>query len=92
MATKTMEREYEARLDSKRRIVLRKPKDADTHLYDRYLVRHRKDGVIELRPQVMADVASIPEETLRMIDTSMQHLREGVASEPVDLDKDYPNL
>lgn len=92
MATRTVEKEYEAKLDSKRRIVLRRPKNQGARLFDRYLVRHRANGVIELRPQVMTDVASIPEDTLQMIDQAMENLKAGSVSEPVDLDKEYPNL
>ncbi len=91
MAT-SVKREYEAKLDSKRRIVLRKAGDESGQLFDHYLVRHLENGVIELRPQKRVDVASISEETLRMIDRSMQNLKRGVAGEPVDLDADYPGL
>lgn len=91
MPSTIVKKEYDAKLDSKRRIVLRKPDDAG-ELFERYLVRHLSNGVIELRPQKMVDVASIPDDTLDMIEASMQNLKQGVASEPVDFDKEYPNL
>lgn len=88
----TIDREYEAKLDSKRRILLRKPSKNEPELHDHYLVRHRDDGVIELRPQVMVDVASVSEATLHMIDQAMEHLKEGIAGDPVDLDEDFPDF
>lgn len=84
--------EYTAKLDSKRRIVLRKQESNNETLYEQYLVRHLENGVIELRPQKLVDVASLSEETLDTIERSMKNLKEGRASDPVDLDKEYPNL
>lgn len=80
--------DYTAKLDTKRRILLR---DADA-LYDQYQVRHRADGVIELRPQMTIDVASISARTLRTIEQSMESLGRGEASAPVDLDEIFPDL
>jgi hypothetical protein len=65
---------------------------ADGPLYDQYLVRHRDDGVIELRPQVAVDVASISKRTLGVIEESMAALARGEASAPVDLDETFPGL
>lgn len=80
--------DYTARLDAKRRLLLR----GEDALYDQYLVRHRDDGVIELRPQVTVDVASISARTLASIERSMEALASGEASEPVDLDETFPGL
>lgn len=77
---------YTARPDGKRRIVLRGP------VHEQYHVRHRADGVIELRPQVMVDVASISARTLADITRSMEALDRGEASAPVDLDETFPGL
>jgi hypothetical protein len=79
--------QYTAKLDSKRRLVIR-----DSAPYEQYLVRHLDNGVIELRPQVTVDVASISENTLRMIEASMENLKRGVVSPPVDLDEVFPDL
>jgi len=73
--------DYTAKLDTKRRILLR----GDDALYDEYQVRHRDDGVIELRPQVTVDLASISARTLATIERSMEALERGEASVPVDL-------
>lgn len=80
--------DYTAKLDTKRRILLR----GGDVLYDQYQVLHRDDGVIELRPQVMVDVASISARTLATIERSMEALERGEASEPVDLDETFPGL
>lgn len=80
--------DYTAKLDRKRRILLR----GDDALYDQYQVRHREDGVIELRPQVTVDVASIPVRTLAAIERSMESLGRGEASAPVDLAETFPEL
>ena len=80
--------DYTAKLDTKRRLLLR----GDDALYDLYQVRHRDDGVIELRPQVTVDVASISARTLATIERSMGALERGEASAPVDLDETFPGL
>jgi hypothetical protein len=82
-------KEYNAKLDSKRRLVIRGDRE---ELHERYFVRHHANGVIELRPQKMVDVASISDATLDMIDKSMENLKKGVASSPIDLNKKYPNI
>lgn len=79
---------YTAKPDTKRRILLR----GDDALYDQYQVRHRDDGVIELRPQVTADVASISARTLQSIERSMEALERGEVSAPVNLDETFPGL
>lgn len=78
---------YTARLDRKRRILLR---GADLH--DQYQVRHRADGVIELRPQITVDVATVSARTLADITRSMEALDRGEASVPVDLSETFPDL
>lgn len=72
---------YTAKPDTKRRILLR----GDDALYEQYQVRHRADGVIELRPQVTVDVASMSARTLATIERSMKALERGEVSPPVDL-------
>lgn len=79
--------QYTAKLDSKRRLVLR-----DSAPYEQYLVRHLDNGVIGLRPQITGDIASISENSLRMIEASMENLKRGVASPLVDLDEVVPDL
>ena len=80
--------DYTAKLDTKRRLLLR----GGDALYDLYQVRHRDDGVIELRPQVTVDVASVSARTLATIEQSMEALERGEASAPVDLSETFPGL
>lgn len=78
---------YTAKLDGKRRILLCGPV-----VHGQYQVRHRDDGVIELRPQVVVDVASISARTLTDITRSMEGIDRGEASLPVDLDEAFPGI
>lgn len=72
-------KEYDARLDSKKRITLR---GAQT-MY--YRVREKKDGTIELSPRVLVHPDEISKKTLSMVDSSVEQLKKGNASKPVDL-------
>jgi hypothetical protein len=72
-------KEYDARLDSKKRITLR---GAQT-MY--YRVREKKDGTIELSPRVLVHPDDISKKTLSMVDSSVEQLKKGNASKPVDL-------
>lgn len=72
-------KEYDARLDSKKRITLR---GAQT-MY--YRVREKKDGTIELSPRVLVHPDEISKNTLSMLDSSVEQLKKGKVSKPVDL-------
>ena len=74
-------KEYDARLDSKKRLTLRGAKT----LY--YRVREKQDGTIELSPRVLIHPDAISGKTLEMIDQSVDHLKKGKASRPVDLEE-----
>lgn len=70
---------YDARLDSKRRITLRGAS------YQNYNVSVLKNGYIVLEPRVLVAPSSISAKTLKMIDESVSNLKLGRASDPVDL-------
>lgn len=72
--------EYDAQVDSKKRVTLRGAK----HKYFR--VRLREDGVYEFRPKVLVD-APISAATLRCIGKSIASMKAGKRSKPVDLKK-----
>lgn len=74
-------KEYDARLDSKKRITLR---GAQTMFYR---VRENKDGTIELSPRVLVHPDEISAKTLATIDQSVDNLKKGKASKAVDLDE-----
>ncbi|MCA1803043.1 MAG: hypothetical protein LC662_11340 [Rhodothermaceae bacterium] len=72
-------KEYDARLDSKKRITLRGAKS----MY--YRVHEKKDGTIELSPRVLVHPDDISQNTLSMVDRSVEQLKKGNASRPVDM-------
>lgn len=74
-------KEYDARLDSKKRITLR---GAQTMFYR---VREKRDGTIELSPRVLVHPDEISVKTLSTIDQSVSNLKKGQASKAVDLDE-----
>lgn len=72
--------EYDAKLDSKKRITIR---GARTEYYH---VTERKDGTIELSPRELVHPDEISERTLRMVDKAISNMKEGKVSEPIDMD------
>lgn len=72
-------KEYDAKLDSKNRFSIRGSK------YEYYHVTEFEDGHIELRPRVLVEPFEISANTLKMIDQSMENLKKGWVSEPIDL-------
>lgn len=71
-------REYDARVDMKRRVTLRGAQ------YRNYHVREYADGRIEMLPQELVEVSS---RTVEMMDRSIDNLNEGVAGEPLDVSR-----
>jgi hypothetical protein len=72
-------REYDAKLDSKRRITLR----SSNYMY--YHVQELKNGTIVLEPRELTAPFEVSANTLSMMDQSVQNFRAGKVSEPVDL-------
>ncbi|MDI6402331.1 hypothetical protein QLX67_10005 [Balneolaceae bacterium ANBcel3] len=72
---------YDARLDSKKRLTLRGAKT----MY--YRVREKQNGTIELSPRILVHPDAVSQKTLKMIDQSVDQLKKGSVSEPVDLDE-----
>lgn len=72
-------KEYDAKIDTKKRITLR------GSTYDYYHVVEFPNGRIELEPRVLVQPFEIAEATLKMMDASMNNLKKGKASEPIDL-------
>lgn len=75
----TTVREYDAKLDSKKRITIR---GAKTQFYH---VTEKKDGTIELSPRELVHPDKISEKTLQMVDKAVEKFKKGEVSEPVDL-------
>ena len=72
-------KEYDAKIDTKKRITLRGSS------YEYYHVTEYPNGKIELEPRILVEPFEISEESLHMVDASMANLKKGKASKPVDL-------
>ena len=75
----TMIREYDAKLDSKRRLTLQ------SRGFEYYHVREMADGTIVLEPQERTVPFQISANTLAMMDASVQNMKDGTVSAPIDL-------
>lgn len=74
-------REYDAKVDSKKRLTLRETP------YEYYHVEHYSDGRILLHPRQLVEPFRVSENTLIMMDQSMENLKNGVSGAAVDLSK-----
>ena len=74
-------REYDAKVDSKKRLTLRETP------YEYYHVEHYSDGRILLQPRQLVEPFRVSETTLNMMDQSMENLKSGISSAAVDLSK-----
>lgn len=72
-------KEYDAKMDAKKRITLR------GSAYEYYHVMEYSNGRIELEPRVLVEPFEISPNTLNMVDKAMENLKKGIASEPIDL-------
>ncbi len=73
-------KEYEAKLDNKHRITIRGSE------YQYFRVRQYGDGHLELLPRILVDPNKISKNTLKMMDKSVENLRNRKVSEPINLD------
>lgn len=71
--------EYDAKVDAKKRVTLRNVN------YEYYHVRQMSDGIIILEPRELRAPSQISANTLAMIDKSMENLKRGITSDPIDL-------
>ncbi len=81
MPAATALKEYDARVDDKKRVTIR----GAAHQF--FHVVHRKDGTILLKPRVLKDAEPISARTLRAMDAAMKNMRAGKRSKPEDLKK-----
>lgn len=75
----TTMKEYDAKIDLKKRVTLRGAK------YDHYHVQEYADGRILLEPRELVAPFEISQRTLASMDESMKNLKKGKVSEAVDL-------
>lgn len=73
--------EYDAKIDSKRRITLRNTS------YQYFHVQMNKDGSILLNPRVLINPIEIDKKTLDMMEKSMENFSKGAVSKPINLKK-----
>jgi len=72
---------YDAKLDNKKRLTIRGTK------YDFYHIQEFNDGTLVLKPRILVDPDDLSENTLRMMDRSIENLRKGNVSKPIDVQK-----
>ena len=72
-------REYDAKLDSKRRLTLR------SDAYEYYHVQELTNGTIVLEPRELTVPFQVSSNTLSMMDQSVENLRAGRVSDSIDL-------
>lgn len=72
-------KEYDARMDIKKRVTLRGAKYANYH------VQEYPNGRIVLEPRELVSPFEVSRNTLGMMDSAMVNVKKGKASKPVDL-------
>lgn len=72
-------REYDARIDSKKRVTLRDV------LFNYYHVKEYDDGNILLEPRELVEPFSISANSLSMMESSISNLKEDKVSEEIDI-------
>ncbi len=72
-------KEYDAKLDTKKRITLR------SVIFEYYHVTEYEDGRIVLEPRVLMPPFQVSANTLTMMDASVENLKTDNVSEAVDL-------
>ena len=74
-------KEYDAKVDSKKRLTLRESP------FEYYHVEHYTDGRIVLQPRQLVEPTCVSENSLNMMDKSMENVKKGNAGKAVDLSK-----
>jgi len=74
---------YRAKVDSKKRIVLRSAK------FEYYNIYEREDGSLLMTPQILTD-APLSQDTLKMIDAAVKNMKRNIVSKRIDLDAFLP--
>lgn len=72
-------REYDAKLDTKKRLTLRNVP------FEYYHVSEYEDGKIVLEPRELTPPFQVSANTLGMMDDAIQNMKEGRVSAPIDL-------
>jgi hypothetical protein len=72
-------KEYDARIDTKKRVTLRGASYANYH------VQEYADGRIVLEPRELVAPFKLSKKTLETMDKSMRNLKRGKVSKPIDI-------
>ncbi|MBQ9527211.1 MAG: hypothetical protein IJR68_06340 [Fretibacterium sp.] len=72
-------REYDAKIDSRRRLTLRSTP------FNYYHVAEYEDGKITLEPRELTVPFQVSANTLDMMDSAVQNIKAGMVSEEIDL-------
>ena len=72
-------KEYDAKLDTKKRVTLR------GRLFEYYHVTEYEDGRIVMEPRELMPPFQISANSLAMMDASVQNMKAGKVSEAIDL-------
>ena len=75
----SIEKEYDARIDKKKRLTIRGAR------YSNYHVCEYENGTVVLEPRELVPPFEVSKHTLEMMDSAMMNLKKGNASAPVDL-------
>jgi len=75
----TPAKEYDARIDTKKRVTLRGAR------YDNYHVQEYSNGRIVLEPRELVAPFDLSAKTLATMDESMKNFKKGKASKPIDV-------
>jgi len=70
---------YDVAADAKKRISLRNAKTKYFH------IKSLSNGCYLLEPRVLVPPQAVPARTLKMLERSVAHLKNGMASAPIDL-------
>ncbi|CAN2039996.1 conserved hypothetical protein [Candidatus Magnetomoraceae bacterium gMMP-15] len=74
-------KKYDAKLDNKKRLTIRGTK------YNFYHIQEFNDGTLVLKPRILVDPNEVSKNTLNMMDKSIDNLKKGNISKPIDIDK-----
>lgn len=71
--------EYDAKIDTKRRITLR------DIAFEYFHIKQYKDGTMVLEPRVLVEPDALSKKTLKMMDKSINNYKKGKVSKAIDL-------
>lgn len=72
---------YDAKLDNKKRLTIRGTR------YDFYRIQEFDDGTLVLKPRILVDPDELSENSLAMMDSSIENFKRGNVSKPIDVQK-----